>query len=257
MPPDIISWDHIRLREVRRLRYRKHRQAEQRTVLEGPHLLEAAIKYGCEITTIIAYEHDEQSKQIAEEKGIEFLTANEFALSKVSPSVHPRGPLAVAKIPTLPPPDGDCLWLAPRDPGNAGTLIRSAAAFGMGVVWKEEGTVDLWSPKVLRAGAGAHFQIKLESRPLESSGFTLGLSSSGGITPIEWLDKGLSSEPVLILVGDESNGLTSDQQRRADQLITIPMQPGIESLNTAVAASIMAYELDRYRRKMKSEANRQ
>jgi TrmH family RNA methyltransferase len=131
------------------------------------------------------------------------------------------------------------------DPGNVGTLIRSAAAFGLGFL-AGPGTADPWSPKVLRAGAGSHFRTTIERAPhisvaaLQSRGFVVAASVVQGGEPPERLT---NEARCAVMIGDEGSGLPAAAVADADLLITIPMPGATESLNAAVAGSLLAYHL--------------
>jgi TrmH family RNA methyltransferase len=130
------------------------------------------------------------------------------------------------------------------DPGTVGTLIRTAAAFGWDFGFTE-GTADPWAPKVLRAGAGGHFRLAITPvdalQTLEGAGLaTVAAIVSGGASPAE-----LVSGPYALLVGEEVPGLPPDVVERSSHKITIPMPGGMESLNAAMAAGIVIYELSK------------
>jgi TrmH family RNA methyltransferase len=130
------------------------------------------------------------------------------------------------------------------DPGNAGTILRTAAAAGADYVVTTPGTVDLFAPKVVRAGMGAHFRLPLyESvswdsidRELDGVALVVGESDGGAsVFDLTW------PRPAALVVGSEAHGLSEDARRRADARVYIPMRPGVESLNASVAASIIMY----------------
>jgi TrmH family RNA methyltransferase len=134
------------------------------------------------------------------------------------------------------------LWEV-ETPGTVGTLIRSAAAFGWNVACYRG--ADPWSPKVLRAGAGAHFGLSIAELEDLAAVRRVGLSpmatvASGGRIP-EVVEV---SDPVALLVGNEAHGLPREVVEGADGVITIPMR-GLDSLNAAVAGSIAMYVLSR------------
>jgi TrmH family RNA methyltransferase len=131
------------------------------------------------------------------------------------------------------------------DPGNVGTLIRTAAAFG----WDfghSSGTADPWAPKVLRAGAGGHFRVTIGAvgsvEELDDAGLTtVATVVSGGAAP-----DALGSGRFAVLVGEEAAGLPDDVVAEAALRVTVPMPGGMESLNAAIAAAIVIYELSKH-----------
>ena len=156
----------------------------------------------------------------------------------LAPTLHPRGPVAVMRI----PPSGhvtrpSLVAYDLSDPGNLGTLIRSAAAFGMDV-GVTAASVDTWAPKTLRSGAGGHFATTIEQDiqigDLRDRGFSIVAAVPRGGADPSMLR---TMELPAILIGSEHHGLPD--QVGADVDVTIPI--GVESLNAAVAAGILAY----------------
>jgi len=228
----------VRLHEV------KERRAGSLSLLEGPHLLAEAVAASCSILRVFALPDDNSAASLAIGAGAEFVPVSVEVLSRLAPTQHPRGPVAVFRI----PPDVVVdtfqtlvLWRL-GDPGNVGTTIRSAAAFGLGVIAVPG--ADPWAPKVLRAAAGAHFRTTLETDPdltvadLSERGFrVVATAGTGGAPP--W---SLPRTKTAWLIGEEAHGLPADVIASADQLVTIPMPGTVESLNAAAAAAILAYE---------------
>jgi TrmH family RNA methyltransferase len=140
-----------------------------------------------------------------------------------------------------------------QDPGNAGTLIRVAEATGCVGVLLSAGSVDVWNPKVVRASAGSILRVPvvegLESDELlavarGSELRSVGTTATGG-SPPESLDL---SGAVMLLVGSEAHGLPEGMVGELELRATIPMQGEVESLNAAVAGSLLAFEAARQRR---------
>jgi RNA methyltransferase, TrmH family len=164
-------------------------------------------------------------------------------LARVATTTTPQAPIAMATIPDpVIPQDGDLLvaW-GVGDPGNVGTLIRTAAAFGFCFVHGPD-TADPWSPKVVRAAAGASFRSPIGRArtvdDLRASGREIVASvSTGGNPPSR------RSGAIALVVGSEAHGLPAEVLDAADVLVTIPMAAGSESLNAGVAGSILAYAL--------------
>jgi RNA methyltransferase, TrmH family len=139
-----------------------------------------------------------------------------------------------------------------RDPGNAGTLLRSAQAMGVGAIIATPGTVELFSPKVVRAGMGVHFSLPLIEMDWSMIASTLKNNATGPFTivctvveggaPI-WASK--PAFPLALVIGSEAHGVSTAGLALADQLVTIPMPGEAESLNAAVAGSIAMYEIMR------------
>lgn len=223
--------------EAARLHRARDRKARGSTLLEGPHLVTDAIASGAIVErTFVAVDDPDPERWPAP------LLVEEPVLRKVAGTETPRGPVAVIRIPPPAPLPTDRHILAVwglADPGNVGTIIRSAAAFGLGVAIGPE-SADPWSPKTLRAGAGGHFHTTISSvnglgdlrGPIAATVVT------GGVDP-----RRLEGGPWSIVIGSEAHGLGRDVVGAADVAITIPMPGGTESLNAATAAGIIAYAL--------------
>ena len=170
--------------------------------------------------------------------------------------VEPRTPHGVAAVARIPPAASDAgrdlvLVLAGvSDPGNLGTLLRTAEAVDAAVVLTE-GSVDPWSPKVVRASAGSVLRVPVATRPapealdaLAAAGLALvGTRSRGGARP-EALDL---RAPVALVLGGEAHGLPAEVEERIERWATLPMVGRVESLNVAVAGSVLAFEAVRQR----------
>ena len=131
-----------------------------RALIEGPTLFAEAVAAGAAVETVFHLQSDTTSRGLAALAGAEAVPVTGIVLERLATTTTPQSPVAVIAIPdTALPPDGDVLvaW-GVGDPGNVGTLIRTAAAFGL-AFGAGPGTADMWSPKVLRAGSGSHFRI--------------------------------------------------------------------------------------------------
>ncbi len=170
-------------------------------------------------------------------------TVGDGVLANVGSVVTPQGVMATARIPQLAPvAEGDfAVELAGvADPGNAGTIVRSAVAAGAQAVVFSPGSVDPWNPKTVRASAGALFRVPLaEAGP---KGERVGADPHRGV-PYDQADL---TGPLTLVVGNEAHGL--DQTAAVDRWVSIPMAPDVESLNVASAAAILCFEVARQRR---------
>lgn len=230
-----------------KLQRRKERRERGLTLLEGPHLLAEAVEHGARILEVFGLESDPEAAGLARRCGADWVPVAPRVLDRIAPTETPRGPVAVMVIPPPVAPEHDLLWIDVADPGNAGTLIRSAAAFDLDVL-AAPGSVELWAPKVLRSAAGAHFSTRLGSGAVPEEWGTVATVVEGGIDPAELSHHLDPRRPWAVLVGSEAHGLDDDTARAADVVVTIPMPGGVESLNAAVAGSIVADHLSRWRR---------
>ncbi len=239
----IESTTNQRIKTVRRLHRGRERHRTGRTLLEGPNLIEAALDAGVVPLEVYTVERGAIVER-CEAGGAEVIDVSRVVLETIATTVEPQDPVAVIEVPEAGPPGFKrvVVLVEIADPGNLGTLIRSAAALGWQVALL--GGADPWSPKVLRAGAGTHFsQLPFRLADLSeivgSGRTTVATIVSGGLDP-----KDISTEmPIALLIGSESHGLATEMVDRCDQTMTIPMTTGAESLNAAVAGSIAMYAL--------------
>lgn len=238
---DIVSPRNQAVLDAVRLHRRRGRIEAGSTLLEGPVLIGEALAHGVTVRSIFGRGDDDRGRALAAEAGIEYLAVSPGVLEKIATTDTPQSPVAVIAIPEGSVVSGGRVLLAwgVGDPGNCGTLIRTAAAFGYGYL-AGPGAADTWSPKVLRAAAGGHFRTGV------SEASDLHAARTGGRTLVATVASG--GEPpgplpadVAILVGSEPHGLPPEVVEAADIRVTIPMTPGAESLNAAVAGAIVAY----------------
>ena len=226
----ITSPSNPRLKLVRRLQSRRQRERLGLFVCEGEDLLEAGKAAGAEpVDVLVAGE-----------------TVESQLLTEVSTLAHPPRVVAVFRRADLPrfdrstaPPAGLALWRV-SDPGNVGALVRAADGLGPAFVALSAGCADPTGPKALRASMGAIFRVPL-GRFDEAPGRRIALVAHGG-PPLHELDLSRSTTYVL---GAEREGLPDDVVAGCVQAASIPLAPGSESLNVALAGAIALYELKR------------
>jgi TrmH family RNA methyltransferase len=232
----ITSAANPRLKLVRKLHSRRQREKLGLFLCEGEDLVAAALDAGLEpVETLIDAERPALGERLPNAEQV----APEL-LADVSTLAHPPRVIAVFRHGDLPSgteaPVGLALWRV-GDPGNVGTLVRAADAFGPAFVALSAGCADPASPKALRASAGALFRIPLV-RFEEAPGPRLGLVPEGG-KPLLGLPLG---ERATFVLGAEREGLTPEVLRECDEVVSIPTRDGAESLNVAVAGAIALYE---------------
>ena len=219
----ITSSSNPKLRLVHRLLdSRRQREKEGLFVVEGEDLVQAADDSGIEPVELLRAGDDVEPELLA----------------KVSTMAHPPRVLAVYRREDLPrgvEPVSLALWHV-ADPGNLGTILRTADAFGASVALSS-GSADPTGPKAVRASAGAVFRVPLAGFD-EPDGTRVALVSHGGL-PLAELDTGV---PVTYVLGAEREGLPDDVVAACDQTATIPLAPDAESLNVAIAGAIALYE---------------
>jgi len=240
------SRDNPRVRRWARLvADARFRRRERRIVVEGPHLVDAALAQGWKIVEVLATE----ASGLAVKAGRTPVRVSESVLKSIVDSETPQGIAAELELPQPPAAAaGDTVFLEGiQDAGNVGAILRSAAAFGIRGAVLDAVCADAWSAKTLRAGAGAHFQLQVSQVPrlaaaLETfEGRLLCTVPRGGIA----LEDADLSGALGWIFGSEGQGVSAELQARASLQVRIPTAEGTESLNVAAAAAICFYEKGR------------
>ncbi|AEG14255.1 RNA methyltransferase, TrmH family, group 3 [Desulfofundulus kuznetsovii DSM 6115] len=259
----IHSKTNPHIKYLRRLARRRQREKEGHFLLEGVRLVEEALYTGWPVKMLVytpsAGERAGALLELARERGIQILVVEEGLLNELADTETPQGVLAVVERPryTLeeilaPGPSLLLLVDGVQDPGNLGTMIRSADAAGAGGVILFPGTVDLYNPKTIRATMGSLFHLPVVTvreregalTRLNAAGLMLVAGVPAGGMPLPAV---ALTRPLALAVGNEARGLSPELLARADLLATVPMPGRAESLNVAAAASIMLYEVVRQR----------
>lgn len=259
--PLITSKENTRIKWARRLLQRRVRQSEGLLLVEGVRLLADAWEAGVrpletfyEPGTLQANSAGQALLAAFQTAGIPCHPVTPPVLAEVSETVTPQGLAAVLPLPALHPPQPLTLALVldgVRDPGNAGTLLRTAEAVGAGLVLFGPGTVDPFNGKVVRAGMGAHFRLPLLE--FDDWDATLAAHLPGLAIYVADMEAPLTydavdwSAPAALIVGGEAEGPSAEARRRA-QPIRIPMLGRTESLNAAMAGAVILFEAARQRR---------
>jgi len=253
----ISSRTNTRVKQLRAAFQENSRLSQGLVAIEGDHLLEEALRSGIAPRTVFLSQRREVPR-LPQSTEIIYLTDDVFASSVETRS--PRGIAALIDQPTyrlnavLDEPSPLLLVAAGlQDPGNLGTLIRSAEAFGATGVLTTPGTVSPWNQKALRASVGSIFRIpvvpvtKEDLSEIQTRGVRL-LAAVGadgnGVIPAQEIDLTRSS---AIIIGNEGSGLAPEWLAMAIARITIPCPGPVESLNAAVAGSLLLYEASRQR----------
>lgn len=214
------------------------------TLVEGPKVFSRMVVMGVVPETVLMIEDDDATSALCRTRGWDPVVVSREVLAAASDTVHPRSPVVTIPIPgSSAMRERDTLLLMDiSDPGNVGTIIRSAAAFCWDVSTSGT-TADPWSPKVIRAAAGSHFGAHLvtSSDPMDEAR-SLGLDIvatvvAGGDQPTR------TRRPIALMIGSEAHGLSQENLGEADQRVSLSMDEGVESLNAGVAASIFMYIL--------------
>ena len=257
--PAITSRQHPIVKEFRELAH----GADASMLLDGWHLLTEAVAAGIAIETVAWCGPPTTAEQITLERaqrgGAHVIEVSGSVLNALSPVNAPTGVVASAKKPRVdaqavlqPAPALILAGVAIQDPGNAGAVIRAAAAAGATGVVVDEATANPWGWKALRASMGATFHVPV-SRPRtivpavaawRAAGVSIVAAVARGGTPMYDVDL---TRPTALLLGGEGAGLPASVVSSADATISIPMKDAVESLNVAVAAALLLYEARRQR----------
>lgn len=230
--------------ELRRLVNRRRERTETgKFVIDGPRLLVEAVAAGLEIVDVFVESVIDLWADLGVSVDAPTWTVGDGVLAKVGSVVTPQGIMATARIPEPAPlARGDFIveLAGVADPGNAGTIVRSAVAAGAQAVVFSPNSVDPWNPKTVRASAGALFRIPLTVAG--AVGERIGADPHQG----EPCDQADLTGPLTLVVGNEAHGL--DPAAVIDRWVSIPMAAEVESLNVASAAAILCFEIARQRR---------
>jgi TrmH family RNA methyltransferase len=254
----INSNQNTKIKLVRSLMGRpKERHEAQAFVAEGVRLVAEALAADWPMRfVLIAPGLNERGRQLVmklEAKSIEVLHVSDTLLNSISETETSQGLLAVLDYALLPTPQSLNFVLVAdqiRDPGNLGTLLRTAAAAGVQAVLLPPETTDPFAPKVLRAGMGAHFRLPIlmltwdEIRSY-TSGLQIYLADVGGEISCWQAD---FKDPLALIIGGEAEGASAAARTLATQQVFIPMVGNTESLNAGIAGSILFFEVARQRK---------
>ena len=256
----VTSRQNPRLREAARLiASARERRKSGKCVLEGEHLVSVYTRrHGAPETLLVTDEAlgRPEVRSLAEGFGERTLSVTAKLLSELAVLPADVGVLAVVPVvrPTPGPAADFCLLLDDvQDPGNVGSMLRSAAGAGVGQAVLSRHCAFAWSPKVLRAGQGAHFHLAIHE-DVDLAAWSRGYRESGGeiVAAVAAGGEDLYAAPlagrVAIAIGNEGAGLSPEVADIATRRVTIPMPGGTESLNAAAAAAVCLFEAVRQRR---------
>ena len=256
--PMITSPHNPKLKLIRALQGRaKERRSAGAFLVEGIRLAEEAVDANWPIKFALFDETlNERGKSLVEglrSRGVDMEEVSTNLMKSLSETETPQGILAVLELTNLPIPDSLTFILIPdqiRDPGNLGTLLRTAAAAGVQAVLLPPETTDAFAPKVVRAGMGAHFRLPIHStswvrveQVVRSAELQVFLADMEGQSCWETDLR----QPVALAIGGEADGASKSARKLAHRKISIPMNENVESLNASVAGSVLMFEVVRQR----------
>ena len=248
---EIESKNNNLFKEIKKLKEKKHRIKSNKYLIEGLRFVEEAIKSKVSIDSIIFTESFKEKNPdlfLKINENIKLIQMNEALLKQLCSTENPQGIVGVINMQNKELKSGELVVLVDKvqDPGNMGTIIRTAHAAGAAGIVMTKGTVDIYNDKTLRATMGSIFYIPIVEddsldfvKSLKKEGYKLVVSSLQGKN--NFFEENLQGK-VMIAVGNEGNGVSDEVYDIADIKVKIPMPGEAESLNVAVATSIMIYE---------------
>ena len=241
------------------LRDAKHRRAEKLFLLDGPRLVDEALRSSLNVVAVCSSDAA-WLRDLRVPKACHRYEVTSAIIAKCSTAETPQPSFAIAELPAA---RTDFDWSAVKvgllldavqDPGNIGAILRAAAAGGVDLVVMGEGCVDLYSPKAVRAAMGATFRVPVAHRPLEEVVPLLKKAGCRVLASVlragaeSCFDVELRARNIAWVVGNEGNGIRASLLTHVDRFVAIPMSRGTESLNVAQATAVLLYETARQKR---------
>jgi TrmH family RNA methyltransferase len=255
----LTSTQNPLVKQIRKLHSAKERREQKLFLLEGTHLLEEACAVDYPLVTVCCTQQWQESNQQLWVDACNLCDRAEVVspevMKAIATTVNPDGVVATAprrtsQLPKFPLTRIGLALETLQDPGNLGTIIRTAAAAGAEGLWLSGDSVDLDNPKVLRASVGQWFRLPmavssdLKALVKECKDAGMQVVATTPQAQVTYWDVELS-RPTLILLGNEGAGLSPDLVALADVEVQIPLSPGVESLNVAIATALILYEAKR------------
>lgn len=252
--PYIDSVKHEALMKMRDCQSKKQRNASFLAVIDGQKELEWALEHNAKIDMLLATDETTESPAVVlcEQRGTNIFITRETIFKRYFSSSNQDALAALVNLnhAKIAPPAKIALLLEDVvDPGNLGTIIRSARSFGIDSFFANNTELDWFSKKAIKASRGAHFISRFHAffdiddaiSQLKSAGYQIVGTSPHAKSLISLVE--LQAKPTILMVGNEQTGLSRRALEHADLLVRIPMMQGVESLNVAVATGISIYEL--------------
>lgn len=256
---EIASVQNPLVKQIRKLHQTKGRKEQGQLLLEGTHLIEVALEQGKQLGQV-CFTVDWQQKNFhlidrLQSQSEQCVLVTAEVLEKMASTVSPDGVLATLAM--------EQFWRSPgkelklglvlerlQDPGNVGTILRTAAASGVEGIWLSADCVDATSPKVLRSSAGSSLilpQQRVESLPTLLKNFQAqGMQLIATVPQAEQTLWAIDfHQPTILVFGSEGQGLSQPVLDLITQQVSVPQDPQVESLNVAIAVAVMLYEAQR------------
>lgn len=260
---EITSSQNPIIKELKQLKQKKSRDVAMNYFIEGGRFVDEAIKFNQHIISIIVSSclNEEQTQfylNLSSLKNINFYCISEKLFREVSDTVNPQGIMAIVSYDTH--SVGNVLSMSKlqrfivldcvQDPGNMGTIIRTADAFGFDGIISLTGCVDVYNPKVLRSTMGSIFRVNIAQDISYEILFDELYKNSivpfaSSLEDAEDISKIIFPEKIALIVGNEANGIRDEIISNCSRKIKIPMIGNTESLNVSIATAVMMYEINR------------
>ena len=248
---EIQSAKNPRIKELKKLHKKKYREEKGEYLLEGFHLIEEAVASNAKVNELFVTQRGltEWSSWLEENQTLSVTLVSEEVMATVSDLPTPQGIMAVVEAEKREIPNFEGGWLLldnVQDPGNVGTMIRTADAFGLCCVVLGKGTADVYSTKVLRSMQGSNYHLPIIQEDLtkllpilKEQGFiTYGTELNEEAVSLNDIQ---TTKNYAIVMGNEGQGVRPEVLALTDKNVYIPIQGNAESLNVGVAAGIMLY----------------
>ena len=238
----ISSKDNKKIKDYRKLNTTKGRKKSGLFLIEGEHLVEEAIKHGVSFEEVIISENFKHDLELSD-KALMYVT--EEVMKSLSSLETPPGIIAIVKSVKERKLSYNRVLLLEniQDPGNLGTLIRTADAFGFKTIIVSPDTVDPYNPKVLRAAQGSHFHLNILTRQVSEAVMAFkGLKIGTSLDDAVYIDSfNKPDDDIMLVLGNEGSGLREDTLNMMDINAKIDMVGDSESLNVAIAGAILMH----------------
>lgn len=256
---EVSSKDNQWIKTATKLKQKKGRQKSQSFLLEGERYIQYAYDNAFEIDAIMfsreKWDQLDQSQQVTYEAMGICIVLEDSLLELVSETVNSQGAIAIVKMKSLshdPLERKESLLIyldRLQDPGNLGTIIRTADAVGIKTIFMNKGCVDPYNAKVIRSTAGSILNVQLihveedekALQAIKSKGYHIVATDLNATH--SYLDKTAYGHQNCLIIGNEANGISESVKRLSDVRVIIPIDGYAESLNASVAAAIMMYKL--------------
>ena len=263
MPINISSKDNERVKYTKSLLKGKNRQKESKYIIEGYRILTLAIECNADLDYVFineAFEDKEEHKdflKILKDKNIKVFRTNDKIFKELIDTENTQGILGVIRFKekkiehNINHEDKFVLILDRiQDPGNMGTIIRTADAAGVDAIIALKGCVDVYNPKVIRSTMGSIFDMNIIHctqeeclEELKSKNFKI---VSSYLNTDNYYHETKYHEKTALVIGNEANGVNDDLINQSDILVKIPIYGNAESLNAAISSAILMYEIKKY-----------